>query len=76
MKLTTSLTLILASFLIIGCSKKPEPVIEKAFFCDLEEPRRFSQEELDWRAANAPWNLRRDYKTNIAYERECVDAET
>jgi len=42
-----------------------------ALFCDVEEERRFSQAEIDWRAANAPWNLRRDYKTNLTYEREC-----
>lgn len=40
-------------------------------FCDVEEKRVFSQEEIDWRAANAPWNLRRDYKTNKSFEREC-----
>jgi len=38
----------------------------------VEEPRRFSQEELDWRAENAPWNLRRDHKTNTTWDRECV----
>jgi hypothetical protein len=47
------------------------PVIEKPLFCDVEEPRRFSQEELDWRAAHAPWNLRRDFKTNLTWDREC-----
>jgi len=40
-------------------------------FCDAEEPRRFSQEEIDWRGANAPWNLRRDFKTNTTGTREC-----
>jgi len=50
----------------------PEDVV---LFCDVEEPRRFSQEELDWRAANAPWNLRRDFKTNTTWDRECVDTE-
>jgi len=58
--------------LTAGCAKPPEPVAStEALFCDVEEPRRFSQEELDWRAANAPWNLRRDYKTNLTWEREC-----
>ena len=33
----------------------------------------FSQEELDWRAANASWNLRRDFKTNTSWDRECVE---
>jgi hypothetical protein len=45
-----------------------------ADFCDIEEPRRFTQDELDWRAANAPWNLRRDFKTNMSWDRECEGA--
>ena len=48
----------------------PEDVV---LFCDVEEQRRFSQEELDWRAANAPWNLRRDFKTNATWDRECAN---
>lgn len=59
-----------------GSCLKPEPMIEKALFCDVEVPRRFSQAEVDWRAANAPTNLRKDFKTNLTYERECVEAET
>lgn len=43
-----------------------------AFFCDLEEMRFFTQEELDWRREHAPENLRRDFKTNKAFERECL----
>jgi hypothetical protein len=43
----------------------------EAAFCDVEEPRRFSQEELDWRSAHAPWNVRRDFKTNETWDREC-----
>lgn len=42
-------------------------------FCDVEEPRRFSQAEIDWRAEHAPWNLRRDFQTNLTWERECDD---
>ena len=61
-------------FLITGCVNPPPPAeIEEALFCDVEEPRRFSQEELEWRAANAPWNLRRDYKTNTTWDRECAE---
>lgn len=71
MKLTAFLIVICAMLLTIGCSR-PAPVAStEALFCDVEEPRRFTQAELDWRAANAPWNLRRDYKTNLAWEREC-----
>ncbi|MGI3164965.1 hypothetical protein [Pseudooceanicola sp. 200-1SW] len=40
-------------------------------FCDVEEMRIFSQAEIDWRAAHAPWNLRRDLKTNATWEAEC-----
>lgn len=58
--------------LTTGCSR-PNPTVEEALFCDIEEPRRFSQAEIDWRAANAPWNLARDYKTNLAWDEECVD---
>lgn len=62
------------AFPLIGCSPKvTPPPIEGPLFCDVEEPRRFTQAELDWRAANAPWNLRRDYKTNTAWDRECAD---
>lgn len=66
--LTTSL------FLLSGCfrEQEPEPVVEKALFCDIEEPRKFSQEEINWRTENAPWNLRRDYRTNLSWDRECV----
>lgn len=72
MKLTACLTVLSLTFLMSGCAQ-PEPieVEERALFCDVEEPRRFTQEELDWRAANAPWNLRRDFKTNKAWDREC-----
>ena len=57
-----------------GCTR-PVPVASTdALFCSVEEKRKFTQAELDWRAANAPWNLRRDWKTNLTYERECEDA--
>lgn len=66
-----------AAFLITGCGQR-EPVTtldpeDVVLFCDVEEQRRFSQEELDWRAANAPWNLRRDFKTNATWDRECAN---
>ena len=58
--------------LVSGCSKPIEiPVNVEALFCDVEEQRRFSQEEINWRSENAPWNLRRDLKTNATGEREC-----
>jgi len=64
-------------FLTAGCFRQPEPMPTEALFCDVEEKRRFSQEEIDWRSDNAPWNLRRDFATNLSYERECeVDGES
>jgi hypothetical protein len=76
MPLTKYLILILSMFLITGCA--PDPILVPdgaADFCDIEEPRRFTQAELDWRAENAPWNLRRDFKTNISWDRECKGAD-
>jgi hypothetical protein len=76
MPLTKCLTLILSLFLITGCAREPIMLPDGAAdFCDIEEPRRFTQEELDWRAENAPWNLRRDFKTNISWDRECERAD-
>ncbi|WP_220150216.1 hypothetical protein [Loktanella sp. D2R18] len=76
MPLTKCLILILSMSLITGCAPKPIMVPDGAAdFSDIEEPRRFTQAELDWRAANAPWNLRRDFKTNIGWDRECVGAD-
>lgn len=68
--------MLLPMFLPIGCSQ-PEKieVEEKPLFCDVEEPRRFTQKELDWRAEFAPWNLRRDFKTNKTWDRECETAD-
>ena len=72
MRSTTFLTALCALFLLSGCGPKEIDVVEDAKFCDVEEPRKFSQAELDWRAENAPWNLRRDFKTNTTWERECL----
>lgn len=60
-----------ATLLIVGCSPLPPPPTQtEALFCDIEEQRVFTQRELDWRSANAPENLRLDFKTNLAWERE------
>jgi hypothetical protein len=72
--------MICATFLTLGGCRwiEPETVIvpdEAPNFCDVEEPRRFTQAELDWRADNAPWNLRRDFKTNTTWDRECVEGD-
>lgn len=63
-------------FLIAGCDRVPESdPVDVVDFCLVEEERRFSQVELDWRAEFAPWNLRRDFKTNTTFERECMEGE-
>ena len=66
------MTLICGLFLTSGCGEKPPKTVvpKKALFCDVEEKRKFTQEELDWRAQHAPWNLRRDFKTNKTWDRE------
>lgn len=56
-----------------GSCLKPEPIIEQALFCDVTTPRRFTQQEIDWRAQHAPWNLKKDFAQNLTYERECDD---
>jgi hypothetical protein len=76
MPLITSRLMICAAFLTLGGCQWIEPSVvylqdEAANFCDVKEPRRFTQEELDWRAENAPWNLRRDFKTNTTWDRVC-----
>ena len=64
----------LLTFPLIGCSPPPPPVeVTEPLFCDIEEPRRFTQEELDVRAERWPANLRRDFKTNAAWDAEECD---
>lgn len=59
--------------LVSGCLKpekvetEPEPL-----FCDHTETSKFTQEEIDWRAANAPWNLKRDLAKNEKRKRWCL----
>jgi len=63
-------------FLPAGSCLRPDVIESTApLFCDVEEKRLFTQAELDWRAANAPWNLRRDFKTNTTWDRECQAGE-
>lgn len=60
-------------FLITGCSQPiPIEASDEALFCDVEEPRRFTQAEIDWRTVNAQRNLVRDYQTNLTWDRECL----
>jgi len=78
MKITSiafPMMLLATGFLTTGCSAPtptPPPVVTEPFFCDVYEPRRFTQDEIDWRSANAPWNLRRDFANNRAHDRECL----
>jgi hypothetical protein len=60
-------------FLAAGSCLPPQTVAveQGVLFCDAEEPRRFTQREVDWRSANAPENLRRDFRTNLTWDQEC-----
>ena len=60
-----------SALFLCGCSSLNADLEPSLDFCAAEEPRRFSQAEIDWRAANAPSNLRRDFKTNATGTREC-----
>jgi len=72
MRLTGYPMAVLLMLLVSGCaSKTPAPVYNGPLFCDLYEVRVFSQDEIDWRAAHAPWNLRRDLKNNASWKEEC-----
>ncbi len=61
------------SFLTLSGCLQPTEVEVEADFCAIEEMRRFTQDEWDWRSKNAPANLRRDVKTNTAWDREECD---
>jgi len=64
--------LALSSVLAGGsCLPTTPPTDTGPLFCDVEEARRFTQEEIDWRSANAPWNLRRDLSTNETGAEHC-----
>lgn len=76
MRLINFLTMICAMFLITGCfpwmDQTPTVEDDEVNFCEVEERRLFTQEELDVRAERFPANLRRDFKTNRTFDRECV----
>jgi hypothetical protein len=63
------------AFAFLSACSEPIVVYEGVDFCAVEEKRKFTQAELDWRSANAPWNLRKDFKTNLTHERECEQPE-
>lgn len=63
--------MICAIALLTGCLKATEPVVVDPLFCDLYEPRRFDQAELDWRVKHAPWNIRKDLANNEDWRGEC-----
>ena len=71
MRLMVLVLMSFAAALLSGCASKTAPVWQGPLFCDEYEPRVFTQEEIDWRSAHAPWNLRRDLKNNEAYRDEC-----
>ena len=49
---------------LAACSTLTPPIDPPPDFCGLTEVRQFSQVEFDWRAENAPTNLRRDVVQN------------
>ena len=74
MRSTAFLTLACVTQLASGClglDKTPDLPPPGPDFCVVEEPRRFTQAEVDWRIANAPANFRRDLKTNATGKAEC-----
>ena len=61
-----------------GCFRQSEPLPPPPsgpLFCDTEEVRRFTQEEVDWRVANAPVNFKKDLNTNATWAQECVPSD-
>lgn len=56
---------------IAGCSREAPVTAGNPLFCDIEHKRTFSQQEADWRAQNAPENLRFDLMTNEAGAEYC-----
>lgn len=64
-------------FLTLGACSQKEPVpevVEEAFFCDLvTENFRYTQKEIDTRAAQFPTNLRREFEINKHRDRECTE---
>ena len=72
MRLTILVTLTLSLSLMSGLGQTELPVAQAGpLFCDVEERRVFTQEELDWRVLKAPAKLRKDWKTNTTWDREC-----
>ena len=62
-------------FLTAGCATTLLDPVEDIgpAFCLVEEPRRFTQGQVDWRTQNDVANFRRDLKTNTAWEQEECD---
>lgn len=67
------LILALTMPLTAGSCLKQAPPIEKPGpeFCDVEDPRRFTRTEWNYRVENFPDNLAKDIRTNLTWDREC-----
>lgn len=63
--------MILCAALLASCGQVEVPTDTAPRFCDVETKRLFTREEIDWRAKNAPWNLRLDLATNETGVRTC-----
>ena len=68
-----SIAVLLTIFIALSGCLKPSEFQTEADFCAVEEPRRFTQEQWEWRKVHDETNLRRDVKTNTAWEREGCD---
>lgn len=75
MKSILSVTTTFSIAFLSGCSlwKEPVRVQTEPIFCEVAEVRRFSQIEIDWRAANAPTNLRKDLAQNEFGRENCPE---
>jgi|TARA_R110000868_G_scaffold276708_1_gene536427 hypothetical protein len=71
------LALVVVASLLIGCDDRTK-LTEARFYetyCEIEDQRRFSQAEWDWRQINASWNLDRDIAVNLRREKHCPKEE-
>jgi hypothetical protein len=71
------LALVVVAYLLTGCEDKTK-LTEPRFYeiyCGIEDQRRFTQAEWDWRQANAGWNLDRDIAVNLRRDTHCPQEE-
>ena len=62
---------ICASVLLLAACSSLTPIEPPSDFCALTEDRKFGFDEFDWRAANAPGNLRYQIAQNELRQELC-----